>query len=328
MRSAKLALCLTPLSVTSGCNQVDSARQAQSEPVLATINAHSEAVTLNPDSATVERPQFDEKKAWAQLIKQCDFGPRPVGSAAHQKTRDYLLAEMKKYADTTVAQDFTYRGMPLTNIIGVFNASSKRQILLCGHWDTRPTADEEIDAANRKKPIIGASDGASEIAILLELARLFKEKAPSVGVVMVFLDGEDYGNFHTDEGVFLGARYFAKNHKGYSPEFGILLDLVGDKDLNIFREANSEQYAPAINNKVFRIANELGYSKYFIDRVETNVSDDHISLNQAGIPTIDLIDFDYGSWHRLSDTPESCSSRSLKIVGDVVAETVYREKAR
>src|SRR5207249_1739898 len=124
-------------------------------------------------------------------------------SAAHQKTAAFLLAEMTKYADKVITQNFTYKDMPLTNVIGVFNPQASRQVLLCGHWDTRPTADQEIDPAKKKKPILGASDGASEIAVLLELARLFKEQKPGVGVVIVLLDGEDYGNFETDEGVFL-----------------------------------------------------------------------------------------------------------------------------
>jgi glutaminyl-peptide cyclotransferase len=330
-----LSLALLVASLVAGCNYADAGgRAAGTSPSSAPPASQPASPSASPPVGTaaadvIQRPSFDEKKSWAQLLKQCAFGPRPVGSAAHKQTRDYLVAEMQKYADKTVAQDFTYRGMTLTNVIGVFNPEAKRQILLCGHWDTRPTADMEIDAVNRKKPIIGASDGASEIAVLLELARLFKEQKPGVGIVVVFLDGEDYGDFDRDEGVFLGAKYFAKNHKGYEPEYGILLDMVGDKDLNIYRDRASERFAPAINNKVFRIARELGYGKYFIDNGQfTDVNDDHIALNQAGIPTIDLIDFDYGSWHRLSDTPDSCSPNSLKVVGEVVAEVVYRERAK
>lgn len=327
---SKLALTLLLAGLALGCNHADAGNHPSSAPaglVASPRSAGETTDTAAPQRA--QRPAFDEKKAWAHLVKQCDFGPRPVGSAAHQKTRDYLVAEMKKVADKVVEQNFTYRGLPLTNVIGVFNAEAKRQVLLCGHWDTRPTADQELDPANQRKPIIGASDGASEIAVLLELGRLFKEQKPNVGVVIVLLDGEDYGNFERDEGVFLGAKYFAKNHQGYNPEFGILLDMVGDKDLDIHRERNSEGFAPAVNNKVFRIARELGYSKNFIDdREYTNVSDDHFALNQAGIPTIDLIDFNYGPWHRLSDTPENCSANSLKVVGEIVAEVVYREKAR
>lgn len=277
------------------------------------------------DGIPAKRPVFDGSRAFQLLQKQCNFGPRPVGSEAHKRTRDFLLSEMAKYADNTVAQDFTYRGMRLTNVIGLFNPQAKRSVLLCAHWDTRPTADEEIDADKRRKPILGANDGASGVAVLLELARLFKEKKPAVGVIIVLFDGEDYGDFLQDEGVFLGSRHFAKNRTGYTPEFGILLDMVGDKDLNIYREANSEEFARHINDKVFRIAQELGYGKHIINQAGRNIIDDHIPLNEAGIPTINLIDFDYGPWHTLEDTPDKCSPASLAMVGNTVAEVIYRE---
>lgn len=278
-------------------------------------------------ASQVNRPTFDGAKAFDLLVKQCAFGPRPVGSEAHQKTRDFLLAEMRKYADKTDAQDFSYRGMPLTNVIGVFNPDAKRSVLLCGHWDTRPTADQEIDQARRKMPIPGANDGASETAVLLELARIFKEQKPAVGVVIVLLDGEDYGDFEKDEGVFLGSRYFATHHKDFHPEFGILLDMIGDKDLDIYREVNSQSFAPGTNQKVFTIARELGYGKNIIDQMGPNILDDHVALSRQGrIPTIDLIDFNYGPWHTLDDTPDHCSAESLSKVGNTVAEVVYREK--
>jgi hypothetical protein len=186
-----------------------------------------------------------------------------------------------------------------------------------------------VNEEKRKKPIIGASDGASGVAVLLELARLFKERKPDVGVVLVLLDGEDYGDFVKDEGVFLGSRYFARNHTGYNPEFGILLDMVGDKDLNIKREGNSDRFAPGTNAKFFNLARELGYGKYLIDSTGFEITDDHIALSTLGrIPTIDLIDFDYGPWHTLEDTPDKCSSQSLAIIGKTLAELVYRERGK
>ena len=235
------------------------------------------------------------------------------------------MEEMKKYADKVTTQEFTYNGMPLTNVIGVFNPSAKRQILLCTHWDTRPRADQEINPAKKRQPILGANDGASGTAVLLEMARLFKERRPTVGVLLVLLDGEDYGDFEADKGVFLGSRYFAKNHTGYDPAFGILLDMVGDKHLDIYCEENSQRYAPGVNEKVFSLARELGFGKYLIDTLQTNIIDDHIPLNKAGIRTIDLIDFNYGPWHTLDDTPDKCSAESLEIVGRVVSELIYRE---
>lgn len=290
--------------------------------------APGEAAPAEPVADRVKRPVFDGARAFSLIEKQCEFGPRPVGSAPHKKTRDWLVAEMEKLADKTIAQDFTYRGMPLTNVIGIFNPEAKRQVLLCAHWDTRPVADMEIDPAKKRQPILGANDGGSGVAVLLELARNFKEQKPDVGVVIVLFDGEDYGNFERDEGVFLGSKHYARNLAGTKPEFGILLDMVGDKDLRIPREGYSEQYAPGTNAKVFRIARELGYASIFVDELGQHIQDDHLPLNRARIPTIDLIDFDYGAWHTLDDKPDQCSAKSLEVVGNVIAELVYRESAR
>lgn len=277
----------------------------------------------------VVRPAFDGDRAFAILKAQCDFGARVPGTAAHRKGREYLVAEMRKYADRVIEQDFAFGRLPLTNIIGVFNEKAKRQVLLCAHWDSRPYADEEINPVKRRQPVLGANDGASGVAVLLELARLFKQQAPEVGVIIALFDGEDYGDFSRDWGVFLGSRHFAKRMKEVgSPAYGILLDMVGDRDLTIYREGISQQRAPKINDLVFGIARELGHSKYFIDSVRHTVLDDHVPINDAGVPCIDLIDFDYAYWHTVEDTPDKCSPDSLRVVGDTVAEVMYRERGR
>jgi Zn-dependent M28 family amino/carboxypeptidase len=187
----------------------------------------------------------------------------------------------------------------------------------------------EIVESKRRAPIPGANDGASGVAILLQLARMLRAKPPGIGVIIVLFDGEDYGDFERDEGVFLGARHFAANmRKVATPEYGILLDMVGDKDLRIFREAISERRARRINSLVFSIARELGHRRTFVDELGEAITDDHVAINDAGVPCIDLIDFDYGPWHTVDDTPDKCSAESLRIVGEVVAEVVYREKDR
>ncbi len=276
----------------------------------------------------VQRPAFDGDRAYEYLKAQCAFGPRVPGTDAHRKCRAYLVEELKKSADRVVTQDFTFQRLPMTNVIGYFNEGAKRQVLLCAHWDCRPYADEEIDPVKRRRPVMGANDGASGVAVLLELARMFKARQPNIGVVIVLFDGEDYGDFQRDWGVFLGSRHFAKRMKSLcSPEYGILLDMVGDRDLTIYREGISQQRAPRINDLVFGIARELGHSKRFVDRVEHIVSDDHVPINDAGVPCIDLIDFNYAYWHTVDDTPDKCSADSLRVVGEVVAEVVYRERA-
>jgi len=265
-----------------------------------------------------------------ELLKaQCDFGPRVPGTAAHRRGREWMTAELKKTAHEVIVQEFRYRQFTLANIVGRFNTRARRQVLLCAHWDSRPTADMEIVEAKRRMPIPGANDGASGVAVLLQLARMFREKPPSIGVIIVLLDGEDYGDFVRDEGVFLGSRYFAANMRKFAtPEYGILLDMVGDRDLRIYREAISERRARRINSLVFSTARELGYGRTFVDQVGEAITDDHIPINDAGVPCIDLIDFDYGPWHTLDDTPDKCSAESLRAVGEVIAEVVYREKDR
>lgn len=355
---ALLSAALLCAPIPFGCARSVSDTTAASSPPsqdAATGTSRRDSPSANTEA---RQTAFDAEKCWAILKKQCDFGPRPLGSPAHDKTRDYLIAEMKKYADTTVTQEFSYRGMTVTNIIGVFQPEGSRQkpqkpFLLMAHWDTRPIADGPHSRVktppfrygpkgwSRTTPILGANDGASGVAVLLELARLFKEKRPAIGVVILLDDGEDYGDFNAPnggDGVELGAKYFSMHcqaEKAYGkPGFGILLDMVGAKNLLIASEAISQQYAPGTNDKVFNAAQALGYGEIFQRNLTQHVGDDHLPLNQAGIPTIDLIHpLPYGlyertgylQWHTLEDTPENCSSRSLKAVGDVVAAVIYAE---
>ncbi len=304
---------------------------------------------------------FDSGRAMDILKKQCDFGVRPLGSDAHEKTKDYLVAQMKLYADETKLQEFKYRNMPVTNVIGVFypEGSSKpaeRPVVLMTHWDTRPIADGPNSSETARgvqfrygatgwrplAPIMGANDAASGVGVLLELARIFKKKRPPVGVIILLDDGEDYGDFRANnsigDGVELGARYFAKNYhndKAYGqPSYGILLDMVGSKNAIFVKEALSEASAPRVNEKVWNIARELGYSNIFSPVGSQDVGDDHVSMNAAGIPTIDIIhplpgpdaaDGGYRYWHTREDTADKCSAATLKAVGDTIAETIYRE---
>jgi Zn-dependent M28 family amino/carboxypeptidase len=213
----------------------------------------------------------------------------------------------------------------MTNIIGRFGNLGKPGVLLCAHWDTRPTADMDSDLIKRKKPIIGANDGASGVAVLLELAHMFRKTPPAVPVTIVFFDGEDWGPGSDD--MFLGARYYASRiGSNQKFKYGILLDMVGDSSLNIPREANSQRRAEFVVDKVWKAATDLGYSSSFTNSVKYNISDDHLPLLQAGISCIDVIDFDYPYWHTLADTPDKCSPSSLKIVGETVARVVYSEQ--
>ncbi len=273
---------------------------------------------------------FDATRAFGDLSRQVRFGPRVPGTPGHAACRDFLVAELSRAAGVTATrQDFTKtirgKALALTNIVASTRPKAPRQILLCAHWDTRPTADEEIDEARRGLPIPGANDGASGVAVLLEIARQLAKNPPplDIGVQFVLFDGEDYGP--GDDAMYLGAKFYAARPALPKPEFAILIDMIGDKDLQIYRERFSDRRARAINDKVWAAAKALG-SKAFREGQGYEITDDHLPLLDAGIPTIDLIDFDYAPWHTLDDTPEQCAPESLKAVGDVLLKVIADEK--
>jgi glutaminyl-peptide cyclotransferase len=278
-----------------------------------------------------EVPLFDGDRAYGDLVAQCQFGPRAPNTEAHDKAADFLYQSLTATADICRRQPFTYYDtlngakLNLVNIIASFNSESQERILLCAHWDSRPRAEKEPDSLRRNEPIIGANDGASGTAILLELGRIFKANPPPVGVDIVLFDGEDYGFNGREDGWFLGSYYFARHLGGYRPRAAILLDMVGDKDLGIYREAYSEKYAGDLNNYIWQIAKEKKAAA-FVDSLKHAVLDDHIPLLSAGLKAIDLIDFDYPYWHTQSDTPDKCSPVSLKAVGDVLLAALYDQR--
>ncbi len=272
---------------------------------------------------------FDGEKAFAQLQRQVDFGPRYPGSPGHERCLAYLVATLRKATEDVRQQSFSFTYGPervtakATNVIARFGPGGKPRLLLCAHWDTRPWADRDPDPANRKKPILGANDGASGVAILLELARLMHERPPKEGVVLVLFDAEDEGVEGDDESYALGSKYYAEHlDDSERPEFGILLDMVGDADLNLYQEGYSLTYARPYVDLVWRTAQELGYPE-FIPRAQYYVVDDHVRLLRVGVPCIDIIDFDYPYWHTLQDTPDKCSPESLEKVGRVLERVIY-----
>jgi len=275
-------------------------------------------------------PAFNGKNAYDYLLKQTNFGPRNPNSTGHQQCLQFLENELKKYAAKVTLQSFSYQGynetIHLTNVFAQFKPELQQRILLLAHWDTRPRAEEDADPKKQNLPIIGANDGASGVAVLLELARLFKNSPPSIGVDILFTDGEDYGSSSKDGNTdlyFLGAKHFAKTKSdSYTPEYGILLDMIGDRDLQIPMEQHSMRFAPRLMDIIWTTAEEVGVTN-FIGNPGEQVSDDHLALNEVGIPTIDLIDFQYPHWHTHQDTPDKCSSESLEAVGKVLSAVIY-----
>lgn len=285
-------------------------------------------------SVRVDRPAFQAQRAFADLEAQVAFGPRIPGTDAHAEELEWLVTQLRELADTVFLDPFEHvtnegDSLSLTNVFARFGPQTTRRLLLLTHWDTRPKADRSDNAADRDKPVPGANDGASGTAILLELARMFAEQAPPGGVDLLFSDGEDYGP-STDD-MFLGARHYVSTRVPEDPPlFAILLDMVGDADPLFPVEAYSVENARQVVERVWGIARDLGYVRYFpMDRM-VRVVDDHIELNDAGIPTIDIIDFDYGPanglWHTPNDVPANTSAETLRMVGDVVAEVVYRNR--
>jgi hypothetical protein len=272
---------------------------------------------------------FDGVRAFGYLEQQMAFGPRIPGTSGHERAGDFILAHLRATADTVGVQAFSHvtrRGetLHLRNFLARFQPALPERVLFLAHWDTRPHADESTTPAARRLPVPGADDGASGVALLLGVADALKAKAPSgIGVDLLFVDGEDYGNFADTNDVLIGSRYFAAHQPaGYPPLYAVLFDMIGDKDLVIYYEGNSEAAAPEVVDRVWRTAHELGYDRYFRPGVKHTLIDDHVALQQAGIHAIDVVDFDYPYWHTPDDTIDKVAVASLQVVGDVALALV------
>lgn len=291
--------------------------------------ADSEPGERRASSAGTSYPRFDGAAAYELVKRQVDFGPRVPGTAGHQAMADWLETYLSERTDRLIVQRFDHvavdgETLPLLNFLARFGPPDAPALLLLAHWDTRPVSDQAIEAAEREKPVPGANDGASGTAILLQLAEMFRQSPPPRRVDLLLVDGEDYGDFADGRDVFLGSRHFADNlPEDYAAEYGVLLDMVGDRDLEIFVEGNSNRLAPEVVDRVWNLAHRMGFGDVFRRETRHTMNDDHIPLNEAGIPTIDVIDFDYAYWHTPEDTPDKVSASSLGVVGAVVTRLVY-----
>lgn len=305
---------------------------------LALLALGASACDDPPAGPTPGRPAFDGEVAMELVRKQVDFGPRVPGAEGHRRQLEWMVARLDSFAAEVVADTFFHvtesgDSLTLTNVLGRFAPDEERRILLLAHWDTRPTSDEAADPAEQDVPVPGANDGASGTAVLLALAELLAQDTPPVGVDLLLVDGEDYGPGVED--MLLGARRYGGVFEsdaelvygGIRPVYGLLLDMVGDADPRFPVEGISAQFANAVVRKVWRAAERLGYEEVFPTAVGQNLTDDHVPLIEAGLPTANVIDFTYGPgntyWHTPRDVPENVSAETLGMVGEVVTELVY-----
>jgi hypothetical protein len=269
------------------------------------------------------RHEFDGQQAMKYVEAQMAFGPRIPNTEGHRRTGDWILEQLKARCDSVEVQAFIHVSVAgdtlhLRNFVGRFRPASGDRVLYLAHWDTRPHADRSANLADQQRPVPGADDGASGVAVLLGVADALKRKAPAVGVDLLFVDGEDYGDFDVNKDVLIGARYYAAHlPPDNRPLYAVLFDMVGDQDPQFLVEGNSLAKAPEVVERVWGKARELGYQRYFRATDQGAITDDHIPLQDAGVHAIDIIDLDYPYWHTTEDTADKLSAKSLQIVGDV-----------
>ena len=298
--------------------------------------------TPAPKASSQEVAAFDADSAYAYVARQVAFGPRVPKSEAHGQCAKWLESELKRHgADTVIRQeaiaDDNQGGtIPVVNIMGRYNTTAAKRILLLAHWDTRPVADNDPDPAKRGIAINGANDGASGVGVLLEIARQLGQKAPSVGVDILLCDAEDSGTHDNDDSWAIGTRYWTEHmpyDKGVLPAYGILLDMVGGRDAKFHREYFSQRDARGIVDKVWATATLVGESDRFVNAVGGAVTDDHVPVNEAGIPCIDIIECynpQSGSfnptWHTTADNMDNIDAATLRAAGATVINVIYNER--
>jgi hypothetical protein len=283
--------------------------------------------------ACAARHPVDGARALDRVRVQVEAGPRVPGTPAHRTIQGWIAAEITRLGGAVELQAFTDTSLghrlELTNVIGHFGParSPGRRIALLAHWDSRPWCDQDPDSAHRDEALPGANDGASGVAVLLEVAEVMHGGAPPVNVDLVFLDGEDQGRATMPEEFSLGARAYAaklgETPADSRPAAAFLFDMVGDRELDIYPEVNSARRAANLVALVLAGAKATGGSHFHSDPRHTLV-DDHLPLLDAGIPAVDIIDFDYPAWHTHRDLPDQVSAASLAEVANVAVWLVYR----
>jgi glutaminyl-peptide cyclotransferase len=285
------------------------------------------------DEVPLPPKEFDGQTAFGYLRTQVEFGPRVPGTEGHRRQAEWLERMLRERADSVIVQAWPHvssRGdtLPLRNFIARFNPAAGDRILYLAHWDTRPVSDGP-GSTKTSAPVPGANDGASGIAVLLGVADALKKTPPGIGVDLLFVDGEDYGDFGKQPNdVLIGSRWYTKHlPSGPAPRFAVLYDLVADANLQVYQEGNSLTGAPQVVEKVWDAAKRVGHQDYF--RADSagrhTLTDDHVELQRIGIRAIDVVDFDYPAWHTPEDDLSKVSAASLQVVGDVAMAVLRLE---
>lgn len=294
------------------------------------------ATTVVADNLPVSSP-FNADSAYSFVLRQVEFGPRVPGSKAHEECGDWLANKLSAFGASVIEQKApltTHDGkqFEMRNIIASFNPDEAERLLLFAHWDTRPWCDQDEDPAWHDKPLDGADDGASGVAVLLEMARLIQGEKSKLGVDIVLFDLEDYGKYNAEDSWCLGSTYWSQHpHKeGYTARYGILLDMVGAKDARFKWEYFSKSNASHILSKVWKKASENGYTDYFIPASTAALTDDHIPvMRYRGIPSINIVNYcedrtkGFGDhWHTHADNINVIDKNVLKAVGSTIWSTI------
>jgi len=278
----------------------------------------------------VSPPDFNGTRAYEYLVRQVEFGPRVPGTNASKACREFCCEHFSALGMdvdsqvTTFFDPYSKTDSPLVNIIARYHGETEDSlsIVLMTHYDSRPRTDYALDTSKRDQPIDGANDGASGVAVLMELANMLAARPAPCNVDIVLVDGEDWGKPGDHDYYLLGSRHFAQSGIRDRYYFGIVIDMIGDSKQEIFREQYSEMFNPKLNDLVWNTAEDLNVAS-FRDSTKHAMIDDHLSLNVGGVPTILIIDFDYPYWHTELDTPNRCSAQSLANVGQVLAKVLY-----
>jgi hypothetical protein len=302
---------------------------ANSGDLSSTARAEEPTETVSQPAQREPAPKVDAERAFGYLTKICDIGPRISGSQGMERQQQLIAEHFAKLKAQVRFQSFdaphpqSRTPVKMNNIIVTWDREAQERVLIACHYDTRPRADRDKNSQLALRGgFLGANDGASGVALLMEMGHHLRKIKPTYGVDFVFFDGEELVYDNATDPYFLGSEHFSRdyhdNPPAYNYVYGVVVDMIGDKDLQLYQERNSLHYAPDLTRSIWKTARQLGVSE-FVARAKHDVRDDHLALNEfAGIPACDIIDFDYDHWHTMKDVPAACSGASLAKVARVL----------